>query len=72
MNTKIHTTITLSILAFSLIAAGIQTAFETVFAQGEDGDTGGITNGTSEHGNTGGTTEGGGEDTEGETDGEDS
>lgn len=44
MNLKIHSTITLSILAFPLIAAGIP-VFENVYAQGEgEGeDTGGTT-----------------------------
>ena len=45
MDLKIYSTIALSILVFALIA-GIATTFENVYAQGEDENTGGSTNGT--------------------------
>ena len=44
MQAKIHSIIISSILAFALIA-GIPAAFVSVLAQGEDGDTGGMTAG---------------------------
>jgi len=59
MNLKIHSTISLSILAFALIAAGIPTAFDNVYAQGEGDDTDGTSEGE------GGLTEGGSGNTTG-------
>jgi hypothetical protein len=64
MNLKIHSTITLSILTFALIAAGIPSAFDNVYAQGEGEDTGGTT------GSEGGLTEGGGNTTDGTSEGD--
>jgi hypothetical protein len=55
MNSKIHTVIISSILAFALIA-GIPAAFVSVLAQGEGGDTGGMPGG---EGMTGGDMAGG-------------
>jgi hypothetical protein len=42
MDSKLHSIIISSILAFALIA-GIPAAFVSVLAQGEDDDTGGMT-----------------------------
>ena len=65
MDSKLHSIIISSILAFALIA-GIPAAFVSVLAQGEDGDTGGMTAGT---GNATGLTGGAGATTQ-DTDGE--
>ncbi len=46
MESKIHSIVITSILAFALIA-GVPTTFVSVLAQGEGGDTGGTSSGTS-------------------------
>src|SRR6187397_633730 len=74
MNSKLNSIIVSSIIAFALIA-GIPTAFVSVLAQDDGGDTGGTTDGgatdggTTDGGDTSGTTDGG--DTSGTTDGGD-
>ena len=48
MDSKLNSIVITSILAFTLIAGIIPIAFVNVIAQGEGGDTGGMTEGQSE------------------------